>query len=312
MILVTGASGFLGRHIVADLKARSLENYILTPSSSELDLLQRESISEYLKKHRPAVVIHAAARVGGIHANKRAPGSFLYENAIMGLELMHAACAAGVRKYIQLGTICSYPCRPKTIPFVEEEMWDGYPEPTNAPYGLAKRLLLVQAQAYREQFGFNAITLIPTNLYGPGDNFDANSSHVIPAIITKVDEAMRVGDNEIHLWGSGNATRDFLYVGDCAYAIGEAVMGYDRPEPLNLGSGQEVSIKELAEQIAIIVGYNGAFIFDPTLPEGQPRRAVDSTRARQALRFTPTVSLETGLRSTVKWYLELNRAWINP
>lgn len=308
MILITGASGFLGRHIVADLKARSLGNYILTPSSSELDLLQRDSIREYLKKHRPAVVIHAAARVGGIHANRRSPGSFLYENAIMGLELMHAACAADVRKYIQLGTICSYPCRPKTIPFVEEEMWDGYPEPTNAPYGLAKRLLIDQAKAYNAEYGFNAVNIVPTNLYGPGDNFDPNTSHVIPAIILKIDEAMKLGHDEIFLWGSGRATRDFLYVGDCANAIGNVALYYGHDvEPFNLGSGKEISIVELAEQIAIIMGYQGGFVFDPNMPEGQPRRAVDSTRAKRAFGFFPTVSLQWGLEKTVDWYRQQQR-----
>lgn len=307
MILVTGASGFLGRHIVADLKARSLENYILTPSSSELDLLQRDSIKEYLKKHRPAVVVHAAARVGGIHANKRSPGSFLYENAIMGLELMEAARQAGVRKYIQLGTICSYPCRPKTIPFIEDEMWDGYPEPTNAPYGLAKRLLIDQARAYRDQYGFNAITLVPTNLYGPGDHFNTTTSHVIAAIILKIDQAMQLGYDEVYLWGTGRATRDFLYVGDCACAIGEALMGYSGVEPLNLGSGQETPIAELAELIAIAMDYKGVFVFDPNMPDGQPRRAVDSSSARKAFGFRPTVSLQDGLKKTVDWYRQQQR-----
>lgn len=307
MILVTGASGFLGRHIVADLKARRLENYILRPSSSELDLLQRESIKEYLKKHRPAVVIHAAARVGGIHANKRSPGSFLYENAIMGLELMEESRLADVRKYIQLGTICSYPCRPKTIPFVESEMWDGYPEPTNAPYGLAKRLLIDQARAYRDQYGFNAVTLVPTNLYGPGDNFDPNTSHVIPAIITKIDEAMKLGYDEVHLWGSGRATRDFLYVGDCAAAIGDVLMSISDSEPFNLGSGQETPIAELVKLIAIAMDYQGKFVFDPTQPEGQPRRAVDSTRALRTFGFRSTVNLQIGLKKTVDWYRQQQR-----
>lgn len=307
MILVTGSTGFLGKHIVADLCARRLSNYLLTPSSSELNLLERESIHDYLLKNRPSVVIHAAARVGGIHANKQKPGTFLYENAIMGLELMHAAANAGVRKYIQLGTICSYPCRPRTIPFVEDEMWDGYPEPTNAPYGLAKRLLIDQARAYGEQFGFNTVSLIPTNLYGPGDNFNPDTSHVIPAIILKIDKAMQIGGDVVHLWGSGRATRDFLYVSDCAYAIGNVLLHVSDSRPLNLGSGQEISIRDLAEQIAIAMGYEGSFVFDPNMPEGQPRRAVDSSRAHRVFGFTPTVDLQRGLANTVTWYRQQQR-----
>lgn len=299
-ILVTGASGFLGRHIVDALRPVS---DVLTPPSVILNLMNRHRIRQYFDEFRPEVVINAAAIVGGIGANRRAPGEFLYKNAVMGLELMEVAREFDVKKFVQLGTACSYPCNPPTIPFVEEELWAGYPEPTNAPYGLTKRLLMVQAKAYRDQYGFNAINLLPTNLYGPRDHFDPETSHVIPSVIRLIHEAVTANKNTVELWGTGNATRDFLYVEDCAEAVVKAAFTYNDSAPLNLGSGHEVSIRELAHTVADLMGYQGLIVFDATKPDGQPRRVLDSSKAEKILGFKAKTSLSEGLTKTIRWYV---------
>jgi GDP-L-fucose synthase len=250
---------------------------------------------------KPQVVLHLAAVVGGIGANMASPGQFFYDNAIMGIQLMEEARRAGVEKFVTLATICSYP-KYTPPPFREEDLWNGYPEETNAPYGLAKKMLLVQGQAYRQQYGFNAITLFPVNLYGPGDNFDLASSHVIPALIRKATEARAAGRDAIEIWGDGQATREFLYVEDAAEAIVLATQHYDEPEPVNLGSGQEISIRDLAQLIARLCNFQGRLQFDPSKPSGQPRRCVDTTRAREKFGFVARTPLEEGLRKTISWY----------
>ncbi len=271
------------------------------PRSAEFDLRERTAIARLFDVARPEVVIHLAAVVGGIGANRSNPGRFFYDNAIMGIQLMEEARQRGVSKLVQLGTICSYP-KFTPVPFHESDLWNGYPEETNAPYGLAKKMLLVQAQAYRQQYGFNAITLLPVNLYGPHDNFDLQSSHVIPALIRKAIEARDAGRPFLEVWGTGAASREFLFVRDAAEAIVLATERYDDPEPVNIGSGQEITIRDLAHLICDVCGYKGELRWDHSRPDGQPRRCLDTTRAKQAFGFTATTAFREGLRETVAWY----------
>jgi len=299
-VCVTGGAGFLGSHIVEKLKARGCPR-IFVPRSVEYDLRERESIRRLLTDARPDVVIHAAAVVGGIGANQRNPGRFLYENAIMGLQLMDEAKDRRIGKFVQIGTICAYP-KFTPVPFREEDLWNGFPEETNAPYGIAKKLLLVQAQAYREQYKMNAIYLLPVNLYGPGDNFDSENSHVIPALIRKCLEAQRTGEQRITVWGSGTPTREFLHVSDCAEAVLLATEHYDKPDPVNIGTGTEITIRDLVALIARITGFDGEVAWDGTKPDGQPRRRLDTSRAVKEFGFRASVSLEDGIRETVFWY----------
>ncbi|MCC6387969.1 MAG: GDP-L-fucose synthase [Dehalococcoidia bacterium] len=299
-VVVTGGSGFLGRFVVAELAARGATD-VFVPRSREYDLRDREAIRRMLADARPEVVIHLAAVVGGIGANRENPGRFFYDNAIMGIELIEQARLAGVSKFVTVGTVCSYP-KFAPVPFREDDLWEGYPEETNAPYGLAKKMLLVQGQAYRQQYGFNVIHLVPVNLFGPYDNFDPASSHVIPALIRKCVEARDAGAGEVELWGTGSASREFLYVEDAARGIVLAAERYDGEEPVNLGVGHEMSIRELSGAIAAATGYAGAFRWDPSKPDGQPRRALDTSRARERFGFTASIPFEEGLRRTVAWY----------
>lgn len=299
-ILVTGGHGFLGSHLVHRLRAAGHE--VIAPHRWEYGLTLQGHADKMLKDHHPEVVYHLAARVGGIGANQAAPAVFLRDNAVMGLNVLEAcACARPMPKLIMVGTTCAYPCH-CPIPFREDDLWNGYPEPTNAPYGVAKRMLLVAAQAYREQYGLNAVTLIPTNLYGPGDNFDPATSHVIPAMIRKVSEAVEEGRREVVLWGDGTPTRDFLHVGDCAAALVRAGEVYNSPEPINLGSGREVSMRELAAIVARAVGYAGAFAWDSSRPNGQPRRCLDTTRAKELLGWEARITLENGINDLLTVY----------
>jgi GDP-L-fucose synthase len=301
-ILVTGGAGFLGRHAVQELAERGPAD-VIVPRRRHFDLRDRDAVKSVFRRYRPEVVIHLAAVVGGIGANRANPGSYLYDNAIMGLQLIEEARLAKVQKLVALGTICSYP-KFTPVPFKEEDLWNGYPEETNAPYGIAKKLLLVQAQAYRQQYGFNAVTLLPVNLYGPWDNFDLESSHVIPALIRKMIEARDEGRAEVTVWGTGNASREFLYVEDAARAIVLATERYDEADPVNIGSGREVLIRDLVELIAELCGYDGELRWDHSKPDGQPRRCLDTSRARERFGFTATTSLEDGLRQTIRWYEE--------
>ncbi|MDX1945992.1 MAG: GDP-L-fucose synthase [Pirellulaceae bacterium] len=299
-IVVTGGAGFLGRHVCQEL-TRHDPAEIFVPRSTRYDLRQREAIVQLLHDSRPDLILHLAAVVGGIGANRENPGRYFYENAVMGLHLLEEARLAKIPKVVSVGTICSYP-KFTPVPFREEELWNGYPEETNAPYGLAKKMLLVQAQAYRQQYGFNAITLLPVNLYGPHDNFDPASSHVIPALIRKFVLAQAAGETEVSAWGTGNASREFLFVRDAAEGIVRAAAVYNQPEPLNLGSGREVTIRELAELIAQSCGYLGSIRWDASQPDGQPRRCLDTTRAAREIGFRAATPLEDGLAETIAWY----------
>lgn len=299
-LAVTGGSGFLGGHVVEALR-RAGATDVAVLSSSDYDLRDQRDVRRMLDELKPELLIHLAARVGGIGANQENAGRFFYDNAIMGIELLEQARRHGVDKYLQVGTVCSYP-KFAPVPFREDSLWDGYPEETNAPYGVAKRALLVQAQAYRDQYGFNAVSLLPANLYGPRDHFDLQAGHVIPALIRKCLDAARRGDSEIVAWGSGNATREFLYVEDAAAAILLAAELYDDPAPLNVGTGREISIRELLQLIAELCDFRGAIRWDSSRPDGQPRRQLDTSRAREVLGFEASTSLEEGLRLTVDWY----------
>jgi GDP-L-fucose synthase len=299
-VMVTGGSGFLGRRVVARLREIGCTD-ISVPRSAEYDLVRADGVQRALDDFRPDVVIHLAAVVGGIGANRENPGRFFYDNLMMGAQLMEQARVAGVEKLIAVGTICSYP-KITPIPFREEDLWNGYPEETNAPYGLAKKMLLVQAQAYREQYGFNAIYLVPTNLYGPGDNFDSRSSHVIPALIRKCLEARDSRAPSISVWGDGTASREFLYVDDAAEGILLASSRYDGAEPVNLGCGSEITIRDLAHLIARLTDFEGTIEFDRSMPNGQPRRCVDSRRAERLFGFRASTEFSEGLRRTIAWY----------
>jgi len=298
--LVTGGAGFLGQSVVEGLRRRGATS-VFVPRSREYDLRQEAAAIRLLKEQRPDVILHLAAVVGGIGANRANPGKFFYENLAMGVHLMEQARLSGVTKFVAVGTVCAYP-KFTPVPFREDDLWSGYPEETNAPYGLAKKMLLVQGQAYRDQYNFNAIYLLPVNLYGPRDNFDPGSSHVIPALIRKCLEARVGGRDAIEVWGSGSATREFLYVDDCAEGILLATERYDRPAPVNLGSGQEISIRDLALAIARLTGFRGSIVWDPAKPDGQPRRCLDISRARAELGFEALTPLEEGLRRTIEWY----------
>jgi len=307
-ILVSGGGGFLGSFLVEKLKAHGYGD-IIVPRRREYDLTRERDVERLYADHKPAVVIHLAAEVGGIGANRDNPGRFFFANAAMGLHLIENARKAlqdyGLKKFVQVGTICSYP-KFTPVPFKEEDLWNGYPEETNAPYGVAKKALLVMCQAYRQQYGLNAIYLLPVNMYGPRDNFDLHASHVVPALIRKCVEARERGDTEIPAWGTGKASREFLYVEDCADALIAATERYNSSEPLNLGSGQEITIRDLTERVARLSRFTGRITWDPTKPDGQPRRKLDVSKARKQLGFTASTSLEAGLRKTIAWF-EQNR-----
>lgn len=301
-VLVTGGRGFLGSHLLERLAARNPVE-LMAPDISEYDLTEVSAVRAMFLEHRPDTVIHLAAQVGGIGANRDNPGSFFYANIAMGIHMIEEARIAGVDRYVQLGTICAYP-KHTPVPFRETDLWNGYPEETNAPYGIAKKALLVQLQAYRAQYGFSGIYLLPVNLYGPRDNFDPATSHVIPALIRKMVEAREAGADEVALWGTGSASREFLYVDDCARAIVLAAERYTGPDPVNIGTGQEITIRDLAQLIAEVVGFEGRLTTDPTKPDGQPRRCLDTSRATERFGFNAEVSLREGLMRTVQWYLE--------
>lgn len=299
-VCVTGGAGFLGSFVTARLHERGAKE-VFIPTIEKYDLVQLDSIRQMLDDSNPNIIIHLAAQVGGIGANREHPAEFFYSNLMMGVQLIHEAWLRGVEKFVALGTICAYP-KFTPIPFKEENLWDGYPEETNAPYGLAKKMLLVQSQAYRQQYGFNSIFIMPVNLYGPRDNFKPESSHVIPALIKKCVEAVESGADSIEVWGDGTPTREFLYVEDAAEGILLATEKYDSPEPINLGSGMEISIKHLVELIAHLTGFKGRIIWDTSKPNGQPRRRLDVTRAEQAFGFIAGTSFEEGLKKTIEWY----------
>jgi GDP-L-fucose synthase len=301
-IVVTGGAGFLGRHLVDVLESKGCSAAdILIPLEKEYDLRVGDAIRRMYEKSKPDIVIHLAAAVGGIGANRENPGKFFYDNLMMGVQLMHEAYLRKIKKFVALGTICAYP-KYAPVPFREQDLWNGYPEETNAPYGLAKKMLLVQAQAYRQQYGFNSIFLLPVNLYGPGDNFDLGTSHVIPALIRKIYEAKQQGEKEIICWGDGLPTREFLYVEDCAEAIVLATERYDSSEPVNIGAGFEISIKALVEKIAGAMDFKGKIIWDKTKPNGQPRRCLDVTRAQSEFGFRASTEFGKGLGETIEYF----------
>jgi len=319
-VTVTGGAGFLGFYIVKKLKERGCRN-IFIPRSKDYDLVKSEACKRVYEDSKPDIVIHLAARVGGIGANRANPGKFFYDNLMMGVQLIHEGYLRQLEKFVAIGTICAYP-KFTPVPFHEDDLWNGYPEETNAPYGLAKKMLLVQSQAYRQQYGFNAIYLLPVNLYGPGDNFDLKTSHVIPALIKKVVDSMggkeavlerikarnrlnkpNKRDRQLVVWGTGKATREFLYVEDCAEAIVLATEKYNKPDPINIGAGFEISIKELVGLISKLTGFRGDIIWDNSKPDGQPRRMLDVTRAEKEFGFRAKTYFEEGLKKTIDWYI---------
>jgi GDP-L-fucose synthase len=299
-VLVTGGAGFLGRRLCALLSEREVA-HVSVPRRAEHDLTRQDAAEALVADTRPDVIIHLAAEVGGIGANRANPGRYFYANMAMGLHLVEAARASGVEKFVQVGTVCAYP-KHTPVPFSEDALWDGYPEETNAPYGVAKKALLVMLEGYRAQYGLNGIYLLPVNLYGPGDNFDLETSHVIPALIRKFVVARDSGADEVEVWGTGAASREFLYVDDAARGIVLAAERYDDPEPVNIGAGREITIRDLVELIADLVGYKGAIRWDTSRPDGQPRRMLDTTRARERFGFEAEVDLEEGLRRTIAWW----------
>jgi GDP-L-fucose synthase len=320
-VLVTGGAGFLGSFVVEKLQERGCKE-IFVPRSKDYDLVDIDAVRRLYRDAKPGIVIHLAARVGGIGANRANPGKFFYENLMMGVQMMEIGRQVGLEKFVAVGTVCAYP-KFTPVPFKEEDLWNGYPEETNAPYGLAKKMLLVQAQAYSQQYGFNAIYLLPVNLYGPRDNFDPESSHVIPALIHKIIDAMggkesafrrlnepnkrnklEKPDKPVIVWGTGKATREFLYVEDCAEAIVLATEKYNKPDPINIGAGFEISIKELVELIAKLTGFRGEILWDTSKPDGQPRRMLDTSKAEKEFGFKAKTGFEEGLRKTIEWYRE--------
>lgn len=300
-VMVTGGAGFLGRSVVELLEKKGCR-HIFVPRQEDYDLRKASAIKRALKGSKPDIVLHLAAVVGGIGANQKHPGKFFYDNIMMGVQLIEESRIFGVEKLVAIGTICAYPKFTK-VPFKEDDLWNGYPEETNAAYGLAKKMLLVQSQAYRQEYGFNSIFLLPVNLYGPGDNFSEKSSHVIPAIIKKCIEAKESGFASVTFWGSGQATREFLYVEDAAKAIILAAESYNGEEPVNIGAHHEISIKDLADLIVRLTGFKGEVVWDTTKPNGQPRRKLDTTRARKYFGFQASMGLEDGLKRTIRWYI---------
>jgi len=303
-VVVTGGGGFVGTALVRKLKERGYSNVVIV-RRKDFDLTREADVERVYREIKPAVVLHLAAEVGGIGANRDNPGRYFFANMAMGMHLIEGARRHGIKKFLQTGTICAYP-NLTPVPFKEADLWNGYPEVTNAPYGIAKKSLLVMCQAYREQYGLNAIYLLPVNLYGPGDNFDLHSSHVIPALIRKCVEARDRGDRQITAWGTGSATREFLYVEDCAEGLVLAMEKYESPEPMNLGNGREVTIRALTEMVAKIARFEGKIIWDPSKPDGQPRRCLDVSRAAERIGFRAKTTLEDGLRHTIEWF-ERNR-----
>ncbi len=301
-LCVTGGAGFLGKHLIARLEHYGAKD-IFVPRSAEYDLVKGDDIARMIDDAQPDIIIHLAAKVGGIGANMEKPGEFFYDNLMMGIQLIHQAWQRGVEKFVAIGTICAYP-KYTPIPFKEEDIWDGYPEETNAPYGLAKKMLLVQSQSYREQYGYNSVFLLPVNLYGPGDNFDPASSHVIPALIRKCLEAKERGDKQIVAWGDGSPTREFIYAEDAAEGIALATMRYNSSDPVNIGSSFEISIKDLTETIARLCEFEGDVVWDTSKPNGQPRRKLDTTRAKERFGFEAKTDFEEGLMKTIAWYKE--------
>ncbi|HPL81089.1 MAG TPA: GDP-L-fucose synthase [Anaerolineaceae bacterium] len=301
-LCVTGGAGFLGKHLIARLEHYGAKD-IFVPRSADYDLVKGDDIARMIDDARPDIIIHLAAKVGGIGANMEKPGEFFYDNLMMGVQLIHQAWQRGVEKFVAIGTICAYP-KYTPIPFKEEEIWNGYPEETNAPYGLAKKMLLVQSQSYREQYGYNSIFLLPVNLYGPGDNFNPASSHVIPALIRKFLEAKERGDKQIVAWGDGSPTREFIYAEDAAEGIVLATMRYNSSDPVNIGSSFEISIKDLTETIARLCDFEGDVVWDTSKPNGQPRRKLDTTRAKERFGFEAKTDFEEGLKKTIAWYKE--------
>lgn len=299
-ITVTGGAGFLGTQVVRKLRELGCQN-IFVPRSKDYNLVDSRAVSKLYHDSKPDIIIHLAAVVGGIGANRENPGKFFYDNLMMGVQMMEQGRLSGIEKFVAVGTVCAYP-KFTPVPFKEEDLWNGYPEETNAPYGLAKKMLLVQAQAYRQQYGFNSIYLLPVNLYGPEDNFDLKSSHVIPALIRKCVDAIDEGRDEIVVWGTGNATREFLYVDDAAEGIILATEKYNKSDPINLGAGFEISIKDLVNLIAGLTGFSGRIIWDTTKPDGQPRRRLDTSRAEREFGFKAKMGFEEGLRKTIQWY----------
>jgi GDP-L-fucose synthase len=300
-IIVTGGAGFLGKYVVKKLEERQCSD-IFVPLKKEYDLRKLSDVKRMYEEAGADILIHLAAVVGGIGANRENPGTFFYDNLIMGVQLMEYARIYGLEKFVGIGTICSYP-KYTPVPFKEENLWDGYPEETNAPYGLAKKMLLVQSQAYRQQYNFNSIFLLPVNLYGPGDNFNPSSSHVIPALIKKFYEAKINNSAEVIVWGTGRATREFFYVEDCAEAIVLATERYNKPGPVNIGAGFEISIKDLANKIKKIIGFKGKVVWDTSKPDGQPRRCLDTSKAEKEFGFKAKTDFDTGLRDAVEWYI---------
>ncbi len=308
-ILITGGAGFLGSSIVEQLYARNVDkSHIYIPRSREMDLRTWDNCQQAVKGKD--IVIHLAAKVGGIGFNQKYPGELFYDNAIMGIQIIEAARRAEVEKCVILGTVCAYP-KFTPVPFQEKDLWYGYPEETNAPYGLAKKMLLVQSQSYRQQYGFNSIYLLPVNLYGPGDNFNPESSHVIPALIKKFTDAIRNNENSVEIWGTGSASREFLYVDDAARAIILATEKYNKPDPVNIGAGNEIAIRKLVEIIAEYTGFRGEIIWDTSKPDGQPRRGLDVSRAEREFGFRAEIGFEDGLKKTIEWY-QNNYSQIQP
>ena len=306
-IVVTGGAGFLGSCVVQKLKERGCRDAdIFVPRKKDYDLVDINAVRKLYADAQPDIVIHLAAEVGGIGANRAHPATFFYNNLMMGAQLMHEGYRNKIEKFVAVGTICAYP-KFAPIPFKEEDLWNGYPEETNAPYGLAKKMMLVQSQTYREQYGFNSIFLLPVNLYGPSDNFDPNTSHVIPAIIRKVHEAQKAGKKEIVLWGDGSPTREFLYVEDCAEGIVLATESYEKSDPVNIGAGFEISIKVLSEKIAALMHFKGKITWDTTKPNGQPRRCLDVSRAQKEFGFEAKTHFDEGLSQAIKCYLYENK-----
>ncbi len=299
-ILVTGGAGFLGRQVIDQLlKAGANSDKITVPRSRDYDLRTMTACQQVVQNQD--IIIHLAAHVGGIGLNREKPGELFYDNLIMGVQLIHSAYLAGIEKFVCVGTICAYP-KFTPVPFKEEDLWNGYPEETNAPYGIAKKALLVQLQAYRQQYGFNGIFLLPVNLYGPEDNFNPNSSHVIPALVRKVHEAQVKGDRQIYVWGDGSPSREFLYSTDAARGIVLATQHYNEPDPVNLGTGYEIKIRDLVELICELMGFQGEIVWETDKPNGQPRRCLDTEKAKQAFGFTAEVDFKQGLKNTIDWY----------